>query len=331
MIIIAVTTAYFSPYGFGQDIVHPENKTIIYSMIVNIVPDQFNFPLVGFVNLAYDSHNSAHIGFINVNEKDFTGAQISFVNTVGGGVKGAQIGFVNMCEDPLTGLKLSFVNTAGKHTDSAQIGFVNNTKVLKGLQLGFVNYTDTIEKGIQLGFLSIVKKGGYRAFKISVTEMYHVNLSFKIGVKKLYSSFTASYNSDWGNIFAAGIGLGSIMPFNKSLYFNPELSSQSAIIKNDQQIFYLTTSLGYYIKPKIQFTIGPSVVWNYAQYPDDLNKPFFSIYTYDIDNSNKLILGLRAALRYNLTDLSSVPGALCPQPSALQAGSFAKFAHRANF
>jgi hypothetical protein len=272
MIIVLITTMNFSPDNFGQDTIHPQNKTIIYSMIVNIVPDQFNFPLIGFVNLAYGSHNSTHIGFINWNQNDFTGAQVSFVNTV------------------------------VKHTDGTQIGFVNNTRVLKGLQLGFVNYTDTIEKGIQLGFLSIVKKGGYRAFEISVTEMYPVNLSFKIGVKKLYSSFTASYNPDWGNTFAAGIGLGSIMPLNKSLYFNPELSSQSAIIKNDQQIFCLTTSLGYYIKPKIQFTIGPSVVWNYAQYPEDLTKPFFSIYKNEINENNNLIIGLRAALRYNLTE-----------------------------
>jgi hypothetical protein len=199
-------------------------------------------------------------------------------------------------------LQLSFVNIEGKHTSGTQIGFVNSTKALKGFQLGFVNITDTIEKGIQLGFLPIVKKGGYRAFEISITEMYPVNLSFKIGVKKLYSSFTASYNPDWGNTFAAGIGLGSIMTINKSLYFNPELSSQSAIIKNDQQIFCLTTGLGFYIKPKTQFTIGPSVVWNYAQYPDDLNKPFFSIYKNQINENNNLIIGLRVSLRYNLTD-----------------------------
>lgn len=302
IIIIIVTTSYFSCYNFGQDTEHPENKTIIYSMIINIVPDQFNFPLIGFVNLANGSHNSTHIGFINVNEKDFTGAQIGFVNTIGGKVKGAQIGFVNVCEDPVTGLQLGFVNTAEKHIDGAQIGFVNTTKALKGLQLGFVNYADTIEKGIQLGFLSIVKKGGYRAFEISVTEMYPLNLSFKIGVKKLYSSFTASYNPDWGNAFAAGIGMGSIIPINNSLYFNPELSSQSAIIKNDQQIFCLTTSLGFYVKPKIQFTIGPSVVWNYAQYHDDLNIPFFSIYKNEINETNNLIIGLRVALRYNVTD-----------------------------
>jgi hypothetical protein len=94
------------------------------------------------------------------------------------------------------------------------------------------------------------------------------------------------------------------MPFNKSLYFNPELLSQSAIIKNDQQIFCLTTSLGYYIKPKIQFTIGPSVVWNYAQYPDDLNKPFFSIYRNEINENNNLIIGLRVALRCALSSVS---------------------------
>ncbi len=71
---------------------------------------------------------------------------------------------------------------------------------------------------------------------------------------------------------------------------------------NDQQIFCLTTGLGYYIKPKTQFTIGPSVVWNYTQYPDDLNKPFFSIYKNQINENNNLIIGLRVSLRYNLTD-----------------------------
>jgi hypothetical protein len=302
MIIVLASTTCFCPCNFGQDEAYPEKRTIIYSGIINIVPDHFNFPLIGFVNLADGSHKSSHIGFINVVGKDFEGLQLSFVNTVGGEVNGAQIGFVNVCGGPTTGLQLGFVNIEGKHTSGTQIGFVNATKALKGFQLGFVNITDTIEKGLQLGFLPIVKKGGYRAFEISVTEMYPVNLSFKIGVKKLYSTFTASYNPDWRNTFAAGIGLGSILPVNKSLYFNPELSSQSAIIKNDQQIFCLTTGLGFYIKPKTQFTIGPSVVWNYAQYPDDLNKSFFSIYKDQINENNNLIIGLRVSLRYNLTD-----------------------------
>jgi hypothetical protein len=166
MVIIVVTTTYFSPYDFGQDKGRSEKKPIIYTGIVNIVPDQFNFPLIGFINLANGSHNSSHIGFINVNEKDFTGVQVSFVNTVGGEVKGTQV------------------------------GFVNTTSSIKGLQLGFVNVTDTLDKGIPLGFVSIVKEGGYRA----------------------------------------------------------------------------------------------------------LEPPFFSVYRYEIDESNDLIIGLRIALRYNLSD-----------------------------
>jgi hypothetical protein len=302
MVFVLISTMNFSPNNFGQDTIHPKNKTIIYSMVVNIVPDQFNFPLIGFVNLAYGSHNSTHIGFVNLNQNDFTGVQISFINTVGGGVKGAQIGFINTCTNSLGGLQLSFVNTVAKHTDGAQIGFVNKTRVLKGFQLGFVNYTDTLDKGIPLGFLSIVREGGYRALEISVTEMYPINLSFKIGVKKLYSSFTASYNPNWGKNFAVGLGLGSILPLNESIYFSPELLSQSTIINNNQQIFSLTTNLGYCINPRVQFTIGPSVVWNYAGNPDDLNKPFFSIYRNEINGNNNLIIGLRVALKYNLTD-----------------------------
>lgn len=176
MFIIVLTTTYFSPYDFGQDTGRSEKKPIIYTGIVNIVPDQFNFPLIGFINLANGSHNSSHIGFINVNEKDFTGVQLSFVNTVGGEVKGTQIGFVNVCDDPLTGLQLGFVNVAGKRTQGAQIGFVNTTSSIKGFQLGFVNVTDTLDKGIPLGFVSIVKEGGYRALEPPFFPVYRYEI-----------------------------------------------------------------------------------------------------------------------------------------------------------
>jgi len=305
MIIIVLTTTYFSPYDYGQDTGRSEKKPIIYTGIVNIVPDQFNFPLIGFINLANGSHNSSHIGFINVNEKDFTGVQVSFVNTVGGEVKGTQIGFVDVCDDPLTGLQLGFVNVAGKRTHGAQIGFVNTTSSIKGLQLGFVNVTDTLDKGIPLGFVSIVKVGGYRALEFSLTEMFPVNLSFKIGIKKLYSFFTASYNPDWGKEFAAGIGLGSILSLNESIYFNPELSVQSPIVNenpNNRQIVSFAANMGYCVSKKVNLAIGPSVVWNHAGNPDDLEPPFFSVYRYEIDDSNDLIVGLRIALRYNLSD-----------------------------
>lgn len=92
------------------------------------------------------------------------------------------------------------------------------------------------------------------------------------------------------------------MLLNESIYFNPELSSQSIIVNNNQQIVGLVTNLGCRINIKIQFTIGPSIVWNYAANPEDLNKPFFSIYKNEINENNNLTIGFRVALKYNLTD-----------------------------
>lgn len=333
----------------------------MYSFAVNIVPDGFNIPLVGFVNIASGSHKSAQIGFINLNQGNFAGTQLSFINLTGGLVKGVQAGFLNTCGDSLSGVQLSFlnsvtnnvngaqigfinaasgslkgiqagfinetkrqikgaqlgfinnadrnvngvqigfVNNSDDNLDGTQIGFVNRTKALTGLQLGFVNLADQVEKGIPFGFLSFVKKGGYRAVEISVSEMHPATLSFKTGVKALYTSVMASYNPRLKTDFAIGIGLGSHIPFSKSVYFNPELSVQSEIRNRYQQIVSLVTSLGVCLTPGIQFAVGPSVVWNHADNPDDLIDPLFSVYRYEIDNKNNLIVGLRAALRYNFT------------------------------
>jgi hypothetical protein len=52
----------------------------------------------------------------------------------------------------------------------------------------------------------------------------------------------------------------------------------------------------------VNLAIGPSIVWNHYGNPDDLKPLFFSVYRYEIDESNMLIIGLRVALRYNLSD-----------------------------
>lgn len=347
IIIISAAIICFSSEVFSQDSIQSKKGTTVYSVAVNIVPDQFNIPLIGFVNLAFGSHNSAHIGFVNWNENDFTGAQISFINTVGGSVNGtqlgfintcadslygaqigfintvakcsdgAQIGFVNTCADSMKGIQFSFINTVSKSIDGAQIGFVNTTgsytngtqigfvnttgRRVKGFQLGFVNFADTIEKGIPIGFLSVVKKGGYRAVEFSVTEMYPVNLSYKIGVKGFYTSFIASYNPNLDRNFALGFGIGSIIPLNKTIYFNPEIQSQNSIISEDQMILSLATNFGFCVSPKFHLSVGPSVVWNYTN-ENNLNKPFFSIFKNEINKSNNLIVGLRLAMRYNFID-----------------------------
>lgn len=283
---------------------------------VNVNQKHFDGTQMSFINTVGGEMNGAQLGFINTCGGSFRGAQMSFINTVPGTTKGTQIGFVNTSVDTVNGVQLGFVNTTAKHVNGAQIGFVNtsntlnglqlsfvnSTKTMNGLQLGFINVADTVGSGFPLGFLSIVRKGGYRAVEISMSELYPINISFKIGIKKLYTSFIASYSNNNKGYFSFGMGLGSIIQMNNKLYFNPELSSQSDLSGENAQHQSLALNFGYQLSPRFSILLGPSISWNHSEYYDAPFEPFFAIYEYGFNTRNHLALGARLSVRYALTD-----------------------------
>jgi len=288
----------------------------LYSFFFNVVPDDFRFPLIGFVNTAIGSHQGLQAGFVNTTLVDFRGAQIGFVNSTLNDFSGLQAGFFNMTINELKGAQVGFVNTAGfGQQQGAQVGFVNlMRKGIKGVQVGFVNitgggvqgsqigflnYADSIT-GVPIGFISIVKKGGYRALEVSANEWYPVNLSFKIGVPRLYSFVSGSYNNNFENQFAIGYGLGSLLPLSKKLYFNPEFSNTQPIGKDFQLQFHsFVGNIGYQLSPHLQIAAGPSVTHVYSDKSDYFYKPAYSIVNHQINSHNRLVVGARIALGVN--------------------------------
>lgn len=278
---------------------YAQHRTTLYTGIINRVPDNFGYPLIGFINIAKGNHNSLQIGFININQKKLSGIQTGFVNVVGNDTKGLQIGFVNTTGGALSGIQTGFINTTKEQTKGAQIGFINRTKALKGLQLGFINTAAVADQGVPIGFLSFVGKGGYKAIELGITEMYPINISFKTGVKHFYNSFTVSYTPSVNYDFAIGAGIGSIFAISRSLFINPEITSMHTNL-HQQQLLSLATYLGFDITPHIQVVAGPSIVWHHDIFNNELNKPYFSLAQFSINNKNQLIGGLRVAARYRL-------------------------------
>ncbi|WP_200977735.1 LA_2272 family surface repeat-containing protein [Echinicola sp. 20G] len=323
-----------------------ESEKPIYTVAYNLVPDGFNYPLIGFVNQAKGNHKGAQIGFVNTNGKDFSGAQISFLNTAGGDVDGAQVGFVNVTAGGFKGSQIGFINTAIKESsgaqigfvnttveessgaqigfvntaakyldgaqigfvninpkkvDGAQIGFVNATKSLGSLQLGFLNYADSLEdNGVPIGLLSIVRKGGYKAIEFGFTEMHPVNVAFKIGVPRLYTTFNASYNPDLKDEFALGGGFGSIMTMGKVFYVNPEAIFQNQVGSNNDML-RLSLNLGVAISQKVHLVVGPSLTWVQSDKYYEYVEPNFYFRRETFDEDDELFLGINAALRYNFS------------------------------
>jgi len=260
--------------SFAQDRPSQKKHRTLYTGLINIVPDKFKFPLIGFVNVAQGSQKNLHLGFINTTGNNFSGAQISFLNIAGGISKGVQV------------------------------GFLNKTETLRGLQLGFFNYAESVEKGVPVGFFSFVKNGGYRAVKVSMNEMYPMNLAFDVGVKKFYTTIVGSYNGDLKKKYAVGLGIGSINGIYRNIYFKSEAIIQSTDVNNisNNRIISLRPQIGTKLFSNIDILCGPSLVWQNASGQSALNKPFYSLFKNAPDNRNNLIGGANISLKLHLSE-----------------------------
>lgn len=240
-----------------------KHEHALYSLFVNVVPNNFKFPLVGFINIAQGNHNYPQIGFVNATLGSYKTAQVGFVNTNFKTTQGVQVGFVNISKE-----------------------------TTKGVQIGFFNYSDTVE-GVPIAFLSIVRKGGYRAFEVSTNSLSYINFSFKIGVPKFYTIFQLSYNPNFTHKIASSIGIGSLIPLGGKFYFNPE--SLQTIVTLKKHIQSLNLNVGYNIFDNFQLSIGPSVAFLY-QISENYSR--FSIKTFELNTHSNLLIGGNFAVNY---------------------------------
>jgi len=208
---------------------------------------------IGLFNLIGGRTDGSQVGLINTSGERVRGLQLGLINAAGEGVKGAQVGLINATEvtdgvqlslvnaseelngvqvglvnatETLNGVRLGLVNAA-ENLNGVELGLVNAVENLNGFQLGLVNVVESVEGGIPFGLVSLVKEGGFRALEVSTSEMFPVNLTYKVGMKPLYTSFVLSYSHELPLNMATGIGVGSILPLSESLYFNPEILTQN--------------------------------------------------------------------------------------------------------
>jgi len=151
----AILLMAFCTTAFGQDTTRQKNNMGLYTIFVNIIPGDYHFPLLGFINQAQGNHTSLQAGFMNSTRLNFTGAQLGFINTTGKNVTGIQAGFINTGGDSLLGTQAGFVNTIKNSGVGTQLGFTNTAGgYLYGIQAGFLNTVSDSVTGIQAGFVN---------------------------------------------------------------------------------------------------------------------------------------------------------------------------------
>ena len=115
-----------------------------------------------------------------------------------------------------------FFNVAEKIKGAQVAGFMNIADTVKGVQMaGFLNICDSIE-GVPVGFISYVKQNGYRHFGFTVSEVQYANLTYKMGVKRLYNIYSFGKPFGPGSRWMFGGGLGTEMDLSENMMLNIE-------------------------------------------------------------------------------------------------------------
>ncbi len=262
--------------------------------------------IAGFGNTVGGSATGAQLaGFFNVNGTSLQGFQgAGFVNVAGTEVKGAQVaGFVNVAGDSLEGFQgAGFLNVTGKVKKGVQAagfgnvtgegnthfqgaGFFNVAEDVKGAQIagfinvagnvkgfqgaGFLNICDSID-GVPLAFISVVKKNGYRKIGFTISEVQYANLSFKMGVKELYTIYSFGKPKGPGSRWMFGGGLGTEIGLSEKMMLNIEGTvHQELWIGNNGSPYFLSIDrlnlyntlkflFGWNLDDKVDLHIGPT-------------------------------------------------------------------------
>ncbi len=227
--------------------------------------------------------------FYNQTNGDLVGAQWSgLVNRTKGSVKGYQTaGITNVSESvvgvqeagisnhatDVTGLQTAgILNWAANVTGVQLGGIMNRAKVLNGLQIGLINVADSVANGGAIGLINIVRKNGYREVEVSAADYQTIGISYKSGVRSLYTILSAGYNIEPQPLFSVGLGVGRIVPLTSRWHLKPELIWYNYLTERfdldiSSQSTHLRVGIGRTVG-KVGFTLMPSVY--YANIPKGL-------------------------------------------------------------
>ncbi|MEN2283334.1 hypothetical protein AAGF08_14410 [Algoriphagus sp. SE2] len=215
-------------------------------------------------------------GLANVNLDSVKAVQLAGIsNFTTGPVSGVQgAGVLNIATSTVKGAQLAgVINYTHRDVKGAQLSTVMNiARNVKGLQLGLINYSDSIS-GVPIGLISFVRKG-YHKVEIGTDEMLPLNFSLRTGTRGFYNMLFAGIRPEkTGSItWAFGYGVGSSPRLANKLYLNIELSSQQMIKGNVEALNLINRGflgLDYQVARHFGIYAGPSI--NLRVYDNSFN------------------------------------------------------------
>ena len=230
--------------------------------------------LSGFSNVATQNVDGAQVsGFLNMATQNVSMAQVASFMNYSNSIKGPQVaGYLNVVKEDTRSAQIAgFTNFALAENHGLQLsGFFNYARVNHGIQLSFINYSDS-SSGIPIGFLSIVKKG-YHVLEVSSTEIFPLNVAFKTGVTRFYNIFEMGVSQE---NFHATYGIGTLQPLGRKLQLGFDITG-SNVFDNDnpfwedqQYLLRFTPTVNYQLFKKVGIALGPTVNFYVTEIPSE--------------------------------------------------------------
>jgi hypothetical protein len=257
-----------------------ELNGIQFGGLANAAQNATGMQFGGLVNVSKTINGSQFGGIANFTEsvlgaqfggitnfcKDATGAQFAGIVNMSEHTKGAQFaGIANMTEKS-DGAQFAGIANISKEVSGASFaGIFNRTGTLQGCQFGLVNVIDTIESGISIALVNIVKKGYYHEWSLSFADYLNVGVSYKMGIQKFYTIFTAGGNFlTKDKLWGYGVGFGNRTELNRRFDFQPEIVMYQYFpynFKNIQQTSATHLKFGFICKLNERFgiVVAPSL------------------------------------------------------------------------
>lgn len=287
------------------------------------------YQAAGIMNLNLNRTKGVQMGgVLNINLKKMEGVCIAGTGNISDTLQGAGLaGLFNVSGCSRKSFELSglfnqafygqnnyqvssIFNRTKKGETSSQLSvFYNRAHILKGVQLGFVNYADSVSGGVPIGFLCIVKKG-YHKIELATDELQFGTIAFHTGVPRFYNIFFGGINYKNSNVWTCGYGVGSDFVLKNKLGLTLNATTQS-ILSNDlpetefNLLNKLFVGLSYQVFPKIRIDLGPTFnLFITDMYSNSSIKKFnelstFQIYDPHVDSAYiRTFVGLKLAIKF---------------------------------
>ena len=258
----------------------------------------------GILNINTDSANGAQLAGITNVSGSINGLQAAGISNIAGTTEGCQIaGIANISGD--ANVQLAGIGNISGSVNGIQIGGIYNVAgYVKGVQLaGIINICDSID-GVPLALVSIVRKNGYRRWDIWTSEAFYVNVSFKIGIRELYTILSLGYRpGNLHNNTGLGVGLGTNMPLWKRSDIDVEahMYQISRFLWMEEDNFMYTLRINYvqHLSNRLAIFAGPAFNILGTDYFSDAYKiaPGYGI-EYRGSNDWQYWLGFNAGIRF---------------------------------